>query len=246
MTLKCISSSSKGNCYLLTSQQGATLVLECGVPMAEIKKALNYDISGIVGCVVTHEHNDHAKSIKGMMECGIRCLALEDVFKAKKCKFMTFAVIAEHKKAYRFGDFKVSAFSVRHDVPCLCYVIEHPEMGKLLFCTDTFMLPYRFKGLTRIMIECNYADDILQANMDAGICPHSLRDRLMTSHMELETCKEAVKANVCAETQSVLLLHLSADNATKERFWTEVSSYCGVPTSCASKGMISNYDKNPY
>lgn len=32
---------------------------------------------------------------------------------------------------------------------------------KLLFATDTYYIRYRFPGLTHIMIECNYAIDIM-------------------------------------------------------------------------------------
>jgi hypothetical protein len=47
MTLKCINSGSKGNCYLLTSSRGDTLVLECGVTIRELKKALGVSIKNV-------------------------------------------------------------------------------------------------------------------------------------------------------------------------------------------------------
>lgn len=55
LTLKCLSSGSKGNCYLLSSET-ETLILDCGLPIREIKRGLNYDLRRIVGVVVTHSH----------------------------------------------------------------------------------------------------------------------------------------------------------------------------------------------
>lgn len=55
MKLKCLASGSSGNCYLLSSDT-ETLILDCGIPIMEIKKGLNFDLGGIVGVVVTHAH----------------------------------------------------------------------------------------------------------------------------------------------------------------------------------------------
>ena len=91
MHLKCLGSSSAGNCYLLTSDSGETLILDCGIPIKEIKKGLNWDITGVVGCVVSHAHNDHNKlgcfTIKafqvphnGTRNCGFLVYADEQKF----------------------------------------------------------------------------------------------------------------------------------------------------------------------
>ncbi len=56
MRLKCLGSSSAGNCYLLTSNRGETLILDCGIGIKEIKKGLNWDIRGIKGVIISHAH----------------------------------------------------------------------------------------------------------------------------------------------------------------------------------------------
>jgi glyoxylase-like metal-dependent hydrolase (beta-lactamase superfamily II) len=56
MKLKCLGSSSAGNCYLLTSNNGETLILDCGIPIKEIKKGLNWNIRGITGVIISHTH----------------------------------------------------------------------------------------------------------------------------------------------------------------------------------------------
>ena len=56
MHLKCLGSSSAGNCYLLTSDSGETLILDCGIPIKEIKKGLDWNIRGIKGVIISHTH----------------------------------------------------------------------------------------------------------------------------------------------------------------------------------------------
>lgn len=55
LKLKCLATGSSGNCYLL-STENETLILDCGIPIMEIKKSLDFDLGGIVGVVVTHSH----------------------------------------------------------------------------------------------------------------------------------------------------------------------------------------------
>ena len=49
MRLKGLGSSSAGNCYLLISDSGETLILDCGIPIKEIKKGLDWNVKGIAG-----------------------------------------------------------------------------------------------------------------------------------------------------------------------------------------------------
>lgn len=55
MQLTCLGSGSDGNCYLLESKD-EILVIECGCSLKEVKKALNFDLSKIVGCFISHVH----------------------------------------------------------------------------------------------------------------------------------------------------------------------------------------------
>ena len=241
MKLKVISSSSKGNCYLLQSAGGDTLVLECGIPVKDILKALNFSFKNVVGCLVTHEHNDHSKSVTDLLKYGIKVYAGEEVFKGKGRKSI-FATVVGGKKRFEVGKFKIMALHAFHDVPCLCYVIEHDEMGKLLFATDTFNVPYRIKDVSHIMIECNYCDDIL----DFNDCPKYLRDRLMLTHMEVSTTKRVIQNNLNDNLQTIVLLHLSNDNSSAYDMRKHILTSFGRPTYIADAGLELTLDKDPY
>ena len=60
-----IASSSAGNCYIIQSGD-EKLLIDCGVPLKRIKEALNYDLSNVVGCSISHEHKDHCKALPEM------------------------------------------------------------------------------------------------------------------------------------------------------------------------------------
>lgn len=54
-TLKVIGSGSKGNCYLLQTKK-ESFILELGCRWREVLEALNYNIRGVQGVLVSHEH----------------------------------------------------------------------------------------------------------------------------------------------------------------------------------------------
>ena len=55
MFLRVLGSGSSGNCYLLESEN-EVLVVEAGVPFKEVKEAIDYQTSKIVGVLSSHEH----------------------------------------------------------------------------------------------------------------------------------------------------------------------------------------------
>ena len=57
MKIQMISSGSKGNSYLITTEENNNYLLDFGVSMSKIKKYL--DIKDIKAIFITHIHNDH-------------------------------------------------------------------------------------------------------------------------------------------------------------------------------------------
>ena len=55
MKLKCLGSSSAGNCYLLYCND-EVLILDAGLPIMQIKKGLDWKLGGIQGVLITHAH----------------------------------------------------------------------------------------------------------------------------------------------------------------------------------------------
>lgn len=251
MELKVIGSSSSGNCYLLKAE-GETLMIEAGVDFAEIKKALNFRLIDVVGCVVSHHHKDHSKSVKELQRYGIPVLALDDVIERAGLNRRVGIKILKPMQGYKVGGFKIFTLPLIHaendgsPCPCLGFVIEHPEMGKLLFITDTMMLEYRIPDLNHIMLEANYADNILQENIDNGVVAVSERERLMRSHMEIKTTAEILRANDLSKVNEVILLHLSTRNGDPAYFRGEIAKSAGKPVYVAERGLQIDLSINPY
>ena len=246
MDLICLGSSSSGNCYILHAlRSDEVLIIEAGIPMIEVKKALKFKISSIKGCAVSHEHKDHAKYIREFLKCGIKVLALPEVFRSQGIN-NPFCKEIEPMHGYKVGGFKVLPLSVVHDVPCVGFIIEHEEMGKLVFITDTMMLEYKLPKVNHIMLEANYADEILQYNIDNGIVPVSMRERLLHSHMELQTAIEILQANDLSSVNEVILLHLSSNNSNDELFQREMQETSGKPVYIAKSGVKIYLGKEPY
>lgn len=241
MVLKVLGSSSQGNCYILENKNEA-LIIEAGVRFIEVKKALGFDIRKVSGCLITHQHNDHAKYIKAMVESGFPTLALEEVWTAKGVTGSR-AYCIERGKGYRFGRFKVLPFDACHDVPCVGYLIDHPETGRIMFLTDSCMCEYVFPGLNQVMIECNYSDAKLVEAINAGRTLPSQRERLMTSHMDLNTCKGFLCANDLTNVANIVLLHLSDNNSDEKNFVSEIERQTGKVVYAAHTGLEIELDR---
>lgn len=245
MELHVLGSSSSGNCYLFKASDGV-LIVELGKPFADVKKALDWNVRGVVGALVSHQHGDHAKFLRDALSCGIRVLALDDVFTAQGITNRAFCTAITPMHGYKVGGFKVYALPVLHDVPCLAFIIEHKEMGRTVFVTDTMMLEYKLPPCQHLMLEANYSDEILAYNIDNGITPVGMRERLMQSHMEIKTTEAILRDNDLSSVQDVILLHLSARNGDGVEFTARATKAAGKSVILARSGLKIDLSPMPY
>lgn len=235
MELVVIGSSSKGNGYVLNGTTEA-LCIEAGTKLFETKKALGFDLRKVRGCIVTHQHNDHARYAKEYADSGICVLALADVLEAKG--ITRNAVAIQLGNAYKLGGFTVMPFALQHDVPCVGYIINHAECGKVVFITDTFACQYRFKGVSSYLLEANYSDEILERNIANGSVSPSMRNRLLTSHYEIGNSIRYLQTTDLSAVQKVVLIHLSDGNSNEAQFVQQVREAIGKPVYAANAGMV--------
>ena len=246
MELKILGSSSAGNCYVFDNGKEA-LVVECGIAFNKVKEAVNFDISRIVGAIVSHEHGDHAKMVGKFLD------ALIPVYTSNGTA-QSLGVSGNHllhkmvkDGVYNVGSFKVYAFTTQHDsAEPFGFLIYHEEMGTVLFATDTYYLEYTFNGLNNILLECNYKLEILESNIAAGRIPAKLRDRTIKSHCSLQTCKEILQANDLSLVNNIVLIHLSDGNSNATEFQRDVQEATGKTVHIANKGMTLKFNKTPF
>jgi phosphoribosyl 1,2-cyclic phosphodiesterase len=224
--IKCLGSSSAGNAYRITDGH-TSLLIEAGFPFKEIQKALNFRMSDIAGCLITHEHQDHSKAAKDVMKVGIPVYTSKGTAEALNLSGHRLKPIKAHQQ-FVIGTWTIKPFEVEHDAEeALGFVLANTEGDRLVFLTDTYYCRYKFTGLTHIMVECNYSIDIVNQRIVAGELHPGQKKRLLRSHFGLEHVKGFLKANDISKVQEIWLLHLSDGNSDAARFKTEIQETTG-------------------
>lgn len=223
MVLKVLGSSSAGNCYILESDNEA-LIIEAGVPFKEVKVALGFNVRKIVGVVAGHSHKDHSGYI--------------DQYKGICLIYKPYDVMTPYE---RFGNFFIKAFQLVHDVECYGFYIEHPDIGSLIYASDTEYIKYRFKNINHILVEANYSDDLI----DNGAVN---REHVLRGHMSLQTALDFISTNDNPALRNVVLLHLSDNNADSTQFLQKTKETVKYGAECyiAEKGLEVDLNLCPF
>lgn len=236
MKLKCIATGSTGNCYTLTSNSGETLILDCGIPIKEIKKGLNWNVKDVVGVLCTHKHLDHSKSVKDFRQMGIPVFA---------------PYLGDSRKSMNMGEFTVKPFDLTtidgnwthtnangEPCPIFGFLITHPEMGRMLYITDCEVVKWKFKDINHILLGVNYDKDLI--DRDTGKANHVFR-----GHLSIDTACDFVKANYSDSLQNVIMCHLSSENSDRDSFIEKMKKVACVANVDVAEAGKSWDLKNP-
>lgn len=245
MNLQILSTGSKGNCYILENESEA-LIIELGLSFSKIKQGLNFDFSKVVGAIISHEHGDHAKGLKDALKNGIECYASKGTFNSLSIEHHN-AKIIQSKKSFQLGNFKILPFDVHHDVAePLGFLIDHQDCGRTLFLTDTIYCDYTFPRLNNIIIEANFCEDIIKEKLGGTWQGEFLKNRILKSHMSLNTCKETLLANDLSQVNNIVLIHLSDSNSDEVKFKQVIQEATGKFTHVANNNQVIPFNLNPF
>lgn len=233
-------SSSKGNLYTVTADSGHRLIIECGVPWKKLQKAMNYDLTNIDGCLVTHEHQDHAKAVKEVMVSGIDVYASQGTLKQLDVLQQRRARVAwnsDNQTNSLFWqrispDFEYRCYLVSHDAAEPLLWLIRCDGKLLLFVIDTSVIRYNFKmAFSVIAIGCNYDRDILLQRFENKDIHPSVAKRILTSHMEEGiTIDYLQKCCDLSKLEELHLLHLSEKNIDIEKVKAEIEKKLFIKT----------------
>lgn len=233
MEIISIASSSNGNCYYI-SDGSSHILIECGIRLDKIAKSIPVNLTELNGCLITHEHKDHSLSAEKILRyCHIfASKGTLDELAIESYKYKQHEI--KHNLALRIGTFAVIGFNVQHDAkePLGYLIYSDATKEKLLFATDTFYIQSKFAKLNYIMIECNYAKDIIDKNNTNTM----VKSRLYSSHFELNNVKEFLKTNDLSKVKEIYLMHLSDGNSDEARFKREIMALTGKPVIVCQKG----------
>lgn len=227
MRFEVLASSSKGNAYILDDKQ-TRILLECGIAHRTLQKLSGFTLSEMSGCLVSHEHKDHAKCVKDIIGDGIPVYMSEGTAEAlfgegsseeaeqiatapagpRNDSFLEAVTVIRDREQFNVGSFDVVPFSTFHDAAePLGFLIRSRVDGEVLaFATDTVNLRYRFPGLNILAIEANFDKAILER---CEKMPEKVRHRIACTHMEIDVLCEYLRGLDLTKCREVHLLHLS-------------------------------------
>lgn len=244
MKLTVVNSNSNGNSYILEGET-ETLLIEAGVAFKKVLPLLNFNVGKVVGALISHEHHDHCKAVKEVMDKAINVYASTGTHEAMGTLTSHKARILHSMILQRIGGFEVIPFLVQHDAAePLGFLIRHAECGIILFLTDTYYSKYTFSGLNHLIVEANYCQDIIDEKLKSD--KKFLRDRVLQSHLSIQTCLELLAANDLSKVMNIVLIHLSDNNSDEVAFKRKVEAQTGKMVTVANAGVVVNLSKQPF
>lgn len=219
--IKIQGSSSAGNNYVLVDGE-SSLMIEAGLKVKDILRQ-GISFNNIEGLLVTHEHGDHSKYIQDILLSG-----KFDLWASKgtitALNVQRRAHILKAGKQQKIGDWLILPFDTIHDHPKaraqepLGFLILSPSGKKIVFMTDTNYAPKQFKGVTHWLVECNHDVNLVRESS----LPKSVQDRIIKTHMSIDSCKLFFSEADVSVTEEIYLIHLSDKNSDAIQFKKDI------------------------
>lgn len=239
--IKSFGSGSAGNGYLIGDGH-SQLLIEAGVRFMKVQQAMRFDFSKVAGCLISHEHRDHCKYVRQIIDkAGIDIFAThgtinamfeDDFLKLTRNHGYCFTDLA-YKQTRKIDTWHVTPFQTQHDArEPAGFLIDNTAGDRLVFITDSYYVRYKFPNVTHIMIEANYSKDVIDEKMTAGF-DLKRKTRLLESHFDFEQTIDFIRANKSDRLQEVWLLHLSDANSIEKQFKEDTQRLTGVPVYIA-------------
>lgn len=209
--VKCLGTGSKGNCYALVDKLGNILLLDAGISVKEIKVGIDFQISKVVGALISHNHKDHSFAAYDLDKMGIPIIA-PYIEKPKSDYLKGFVVryFALNDSDGRFvhsnadgSECPVYGFFITSDV----------EPLRMVYITDCEFCKYRFSELDTLLLGINYMDSKIDNEEETK------KRHILNGHMSLDTGVEFVKVTDRKRTlRNVIVCHMSDSNSDIPEF----------------------------
>lgn len=225
-------SSSSGNNYVLIDGD-SSIMLEAGLSPKKMA-SLGVKLSKIDALLITHEHGDHTKYAKDILLSG-RCDIWASEGTLNHLGIDRRSHVLKDRKEQKIGQWRVLPFKAIHDDEKvrarepLGFFIQSPSGERLVFATDTNMIRGKFPKVNYWLVECNHDVEMVRQSS----YPKFLQDRIIKTHMSIDSCKEFFSRVDLSVTKQIYLLHLSDSNSDPSRFKNEIEEITGKPVVIA-------------
>jgi phosphoribosyl 1,2-cyclic phosphodiesterase len=227
LKINVIASGSGGNGTII-SDGVSSLLLDAGIPIKRLLGESDIMISDIAGCLVSHDHGDHAMAAGDLAKRGLDIYASRGTFDSlglsgHRCH------AAAALRWFNAGTFEVMPFDVVHDAPePFGFWAKSAATGEnALYFSDTAYVKYRFDGITHLVAECNHGEYELRRSVRNGVIDPELAARIVKNHMSLERLIDFLEANDLSRLKQVHLIHMSTNNSDADRFREAVRRVTG-------------------
>lgn len=213
-------SGSTGNATLIKDGERA-LLIDAGASFKSLCEAIadsGTDINNICGVLITHEHEDHIKGLKVLLnKLKIPVYASKETLCAleKAGKLTKDAEVFVAENDFCVNDFAVKRFATSHDTEGSSgYTVLLPSEKKVTVCTDlgvvTDEVRNAISGSDVLLFESNH--DV--AMLKRGPYPPALKLRILSDkgHLSNVACSSELPAFLKSGTTRFILGHLSLHN----------------------------------
>ena len=220
-TFKCLATGSSGNCYLV-NLGGGCIILDAGIPVQKIVE--NVNLNDVIFACVSHEHKDHAKSMKDLQKRNVEVLygGKNERTLVNKCANHKIIQVPIHH-----GETINNAFIILYGNECI------------LYATDFNLCEYDLKAFrfTRVIVECNFIDDKIEA-IDIKT------KRQINTHMSLNGLKVFLDSLNLSGCEEIDLIHMSQGYGNQIIMGSSIYAKYKIPTCvCEQFGGVSSYGK---
>jgi phosphoribosyl 1,2-cyclic phosphodiesterase len=224
-----IASGSSGNAYLVRGE-GATVLVECGIPLGRITaflKRLHLTPHDLTGILLTHDHSDHTRSARALSDAyGVPLFATAGTLGCASLRGSDLVRPIGTERPFRVGDLEVSAFRVPHDAYEPVGFRLTGQAGTVTVTTDlghvTGEVQRNLRDSDLLILEANHDVEMLQS----GPYPTFLKRRVLGQHGHLSNVATGDALVACQERApaEVWLAHLSPTNNRPEIALAAVSA----------------------
>lgn len=207
-----LASGSKGNCTALVNDDEEILLIDCGIPVVDIKnklESLGLSFNNVKKILITHMHIDHVRSLKAFEE---KDIYLNEATEMNNCNLF------DYYEELEILGFKIYTIPASHDsAGTTGFIIEYNN-EKMLYLTDTGYVHENIQRLVNNLdiycIESNHDPRLLMLTKR----PIFLKNRILSvnGHLSNQDCAYVLGNVIGPKTKEIVFLHRSQEANTED------------------------------